>query len=362
MANIERKPFGVLKDGRKGDLFILTNANGMKAAFTNYGASVVGITAPDRAGHWKDVVLGYESIEEYEKNDRCAGAGCGRVAARLGGGDFYLNGKKYHTSKNEDGVNTLHGGFCGFDRKLWNADIIHGQLVFTYISPDGEEGFPGCLAVKIFCQLTDSNEILFTYLARSSEDTIVNLTNHIYFNLKGHGEGTVENHSLWVDSDYYAPCCGNPMPDGQILQVKGTPVDFRVPSRIGDCLNSGFGQISALKGLNHDFFINKNERGNFSRAAALYEEESGRVMEVFTTKPAIHLFTANNLTERRGKGGKSYRVHSGFCLEPGYAANSMQFLHFPSPVLRKGEEYCHKTAFRFGAISSGFEEWLFGRH
>lgn len=347
MIQINREPFGWLTDGREAERFVFTNKSGMKAAFTNYGAAVTEIWMPDREGRLEDVVLGYDSAGEYERNDRCAGATCGRVAARLEGGSFWLNGREYHTSRNEDGKHTLHGGFCGFDRKLWEAEVFEEKVRFTYISPDGEEGFPGTLKAEMTVWLTEDGEVHLEYSGISDRDTVMNLTNHVYFQLQGHGKGTVEGHQVCLNADYYAPCDGTPMPDGQILSVEGTPMDFRKPVLLAERIRSEAYQIAVLSGLNHDFFINRRERESLEPCASVWEPETGRRLEVLTTKPVLHFFTANNMTRRRGKDGRIYDQYGGFCVEPGFPANAMRFLHFPSPVLRAGEQYRHCTVFRF---------------
>lgn len=346
MTEIKQESFGYLSDGREAMLFTLTNSQGVSVAFTNYGAAMVRWMMPDRKGALGDIVLGYDSVREYESHDRCAGATCGRVAARLADGEFYLDGIHYETAKNENKKHTLHGGFCGFDRKLWEVEEDKEQIRFIYSSADGEEGFPGRLTVQITYSLNEDNEVNIVYDAESDQDTIVNLTNHIYFNLEGHACGSVSQHQVQLFADYYAPCDGTPMPDGQILTVQNTPMDLRQPVKIGKLMESGFHQISVLQGFNHDFILNKRERGSFELGGIIWEKNSGRKMEIYTTKPSIHFFTANNLTRRKGKDHAIYDIHGGFCMEPGFLPNSMKFLHFPSPILRKGERYQHRTRFK----------------
>lgn len=348
MERIRKESFGHLSDGREAHLFTITNARGAGASFTNYGAAVVSVLVPDRSGRLEDVVLGYDSAPEYEMHDRCAGATCGRYAGRLGGGGFVLNGRRYETAKNEEHRHTLHGGFSGFDRKLWEAEIEEDRVCFRYVSGDGEEGFPGTLSMEVIYGFSDDNELSVCYRGRSDRDTVVNLTNHIYFNLRGHGSGDIKNHQVKLYSDYYAPCNGTPRPDGQILSVENTDMDLREWTAIGSRMNGAFKQIRMLHGFNHDYILRRHERGCLEPGGAVREAESGRIMEVYTTKPVIHFFTANNLSRRTGKKKAVYEVHGGFCLEPGFLSDSMSFLHFPSPVLRAGETYCHKTSFRFG--------------
>lgn len=350
MTEVKRTSFGYLRDGREAMLFTLTNCKGVSVAFTNYGVTMVQLIVPDKKDLPGDIVLGYDSVGEYEFHDRLAGATCGRVAARLAGGEFYLRGMRYQTARNEGNTHTLHGGFCGFDKKLWEFEEDREQIRFIYTSEDGEEGFPGRLTVQITCSLSEENEVCIFYQAESDRDTIVNLTNHIYFNLEGHGCGPVNRHQIRLFADYYVPCDGTPMPDGQILSVRDTPMDLRYPVEIGSGLESGFYQISALRGYNHDFILDKKERGSFEPGGVVWEYNSGRRMEIFTTEPAVHFFTANNLTRRKGKKGAVYNAYGGFCIEPGFLANSMKFLHFPSPILRKGEIYQHKTSFKFSII------------
>lgn len=348
MTQIHQKFFGKLKDGREAFLYTITNANGTSAAFTNYGATTVSVTVPDRQGNFEDVVLGYGSVEEYEMHDRCAGATCGRFAGRIEGGGFTLDGIRYELSKNERQENTLHGGFEGFDRKLWDSRIEGDQVVFSYLSPDGEEGFPGTLHMQVICSLTDENEVVLRYHGISDKDTAVNLTNHIYFNLAGHGSGDIGRHQVKLLADFYLPS-NAPIsrPDGQILSVAGTPMDVREWTYIDDLWNGGYPEIDNLGGMNHPYIVNRQTRDGLAAGGAVWDEVSGRMVEISTTKPIVHFFTANNMTRRTGKDGAVYDVHGSFCLEPVYYGNSMKFRHFPSPFLKAGEAYCHETRYRF---------------
>lgn len=339
MGSVQRRPFGRLRDGREAELFTITHSNGIRASFTNYGAAVVSVVVPDRQGKLGDVVLGYACASEYERQDRCVGATCGRYAGRIAGGSFWLNGSQYQVSQNENRKNCLHGGFEGFDRKLWTAEIVEDQVKFSYISVHGEEGFPGTLRTELVCGFTEGQELVLAYSGVSDRDTVVNLTNHIYWNLRGHGSGDVGGHRVKLDADYYVPCDGTPMPGGEIRTVEGTMMDLRSGRRLNDCWNTEAAQLACLGGLNHGYLLNRQEHRGLICGGCVWEEESGRKMTLYTTEPAVHMFTANNLTQRMGKEKAVYEVHGGFCMEPGFLSNSMRFLHFPSPVLKAGEQY-----------------------
>lgn len=346
MGMVQRRSFGRLRDGREAELFTIAHPNGIRASFTNYGAAVVSVVVPDRQGKLQDVVLGYDCVEEYERQDRCAGATCGRYAGRIADGRFWLNGSLCQAAQNENRQHCLHGGFEGFDRKLWKAEVVGEQVKFSYVSVHGEEGFPGRLQVELVCGFGEDQELGLTYFGVSDRDTVVNLTNHIYWNLKGHGSGDVGGHRIRLDADYYVPCDGTPMPNGEIRMVEGTAMDLRSGRCLEDCWTGKAAQLACLGGLNHDYLLNRPERRLLFECGSVWEEESGRKMTLSTTEPAVHMFTANNLTRRQGKENAVYEVHGGFCMEPGFLSNSMRLLHFPSPVLKAGESYRQETRFR----------------
>lgn len=350
MIKVQRQPFGTLGDGREAELFTITNSSGASASFTNFGAAVVGVLVPDRHGRLSDVVLGYDSVEAYEQYDRCAGATCGRFAGRIGGGAFWLGDEHYEVSRNENQIHCLHGGFEGFDRKLWDAEVAGETVKFTYFSRHGEDGFPGNLQMEIVCSFNEENEVKLCYHGVSDKDTVVNLTNHVYFNLAGHGAGNVGDHQVKIPADFYVPCDGTPMPNGEIRKVEDTPMDLRNGVYLRDYWETEFKQIACLGGFNHDFVLNRQARKTSVLAGTIWEEQSGRRLDVYTTKPAVHFFTANNLTRRTGKENAVYQVHGGFCMEPQFFSNSMQYLHFPSPELKAGEAYLHETRFCFSVL------------
>ena len=345
--SITRKPFGSLPDGRRAHLFTITHESGASASFCDYGARLVALTVPDRKGVLGDVVWGYEDVSDYCRWEGNAGAVCGRVAARLEGGAFTLNGKRWQLSRNE-GENTLHGGFCGFDTKLWSGSPVgEDALLFSYVSQDGEEGFPGTLAVSLICRFSRDKRLILDYRAVTDKDTLCSLTNHSYFNLAGHGAGSALAQLVKIEADYYCTNGAIPMADGAIAPVEGTPMDFRTFSPVGRAIHSDFAQLRQDGGFNHTYVLRKRERGALELAASMYDSGSGRKMEVYTTMPGLHFFTANKTTPRTGKGGAVYDRQFGLCFETQFFPNSAKCTWFPSPVLRKENAYRQVTEFRF---------------
>ena len=347
MSSITRQPFGFLPDGRKARLFIITHKSGASASFCDYGARLVGLTVPDRAGELADVVWGYEDVSGYCRWEGNAGAVCGRVAARLEGGAFTLNGETWQLSRNE-GQNTLHGGHHGFDTKLWSGSPAgEDSILFSYVSQNGEEGFPGTLVVNVICRFSEDNRLILDYRAVTDKDTLCSLTNHSYFNLAGHGAGSVLDQLVKIEADYYCTNGAIPMADGGIAAVEGTPMDFRTFSPVGRALRSDFVQLRQVGGFNHTYVLRKRERGALELAASMYDPGSGRKMEVYTTMPGLHFFSANKTTPRTGKCGATYDRQFGLCFETQFFSNSAKCTWFPSPVLRKENSYRQVTEFRF---------------
>ena len=344
-ASVVRSPFGRLPSGQAVSLFSLTNAKGCVAKVTNYGTILTELHMPDRKGRLGDVVLGFDSLAPYLKRHPYFGCTTGRVANRIAGGKFRLDGKTYSLAVN-NGPNALHGGLKGFDKALWKATPLQGATVrFDYTSADGEEGYPGRLAVTVVMKLTDANEFLIDYTATTSKPTPLNLTNHSYFNLAGRGD--VKRHKLMVAADFYTPKDADNVPSGEIRPVKGTPLDFTRPVAVG-------ARFSALggnpQGYDHNFVLrgDPTNSGLPAFCARVVEPRSGRVMEVFTTEPGVQLYTANYLDGSLvGKGGTVYGRHSGLCLEAQHFPNSINTPHFPNTVLRPGETYHQLTIYRF---------------
>ncbi|HHF52123.1 MAG TPA: galactose mutarotase [Candidatus Aminicenantes bacterium] len=341
---IEKKDFGSLPDGQKIDLYILKNPEGMKAALTNYGAILVSLEVPDKNGEFADITLGYDDLKGYLEETPYFGATVGRYANRIKGAAFTLNGKEYYLAKNNNN-NHLHGGIKGFDKRVWNAETFEKDdsagITFRYLSPDGEEGYPGNLSCAVTYTLTQNNELRIDYEAETDQATPVNLTHHSYFNLKGQGNGDILGHELFINADKYTPVDGELIPTGEILPVKGTPMDFTSPTAIGRRI----GQVPG--GYDHNFVLNGGQV-TLRLAARVFEPESGRVIEIYTTEPGIQFYSGNFLDGTiKGKSGKIYEQHYGFCLEPQHFPDSPNHPEFPSTILKPGDKYSTTTVFRF---------------
>jgi len=349
--SITVKPFGKLADGQKADLFTLTNKNGASTTISNYGGIVTSLTMPDRNGKLADVVLGFDSLSKYVMESPYFGCLVGRYGNRIAKGKFTLDGRNYTLATNNIG-NALHGGLKGFDKVVWEATpkiTTQGpSLKLAYVSKDGEEGYPGTLRVTATYTLTNKNELKLVYRATTDRDTIVNLTHHSYFNLAGQGNGTILDHLLTLDSSRYTPVDKTLIPTGKIASVKGTPFDFRKPTSIGSRIDAKDEQLKFAGGYDHNFVGDKPFPGSLTRIAKVEEPKSGRVMEVFTTEPAVQFYAGNFLDGTlRGKGGKVYARRGGFCLEPQHYPDSPNHKNFPSVVLKPGEIYKNTIIYRF---------------
>jgi aldose 1-epimerase len=344
---IMKEDFEVLHEGKQVGLFTLKNTNGMIVQITNYGGKIVSIIAPDKEGNFADVCLGYESAEEYINGIASLGATMGRVTNRIANGQFVLNDTTYQLAKN-NGEHTIHGGAKGFRFKVWDANQIDDQTVeLSYFSANGEEGFPGNLHVSVRFTVTDENELKLEYTATTDKTTVINFTNHAFFNLAGEGNGDILDHELIVNAKQYTPVDATAIPTGEIASVTGTPLDFTEMTRIGDRIDDDFDQLKHVGGYDHNYVIDKSP-GEMALAALLYEPKSGRVMEVKTTEPGVQVYTANSLTDNdKGKGGKTYGSKSAVCLETQHFPDSPNHPNFPSTVLNPGEEYSSATIYRF---------------
>ncbi len=344
-----RENFQVMHDGKKVDLFTLKNSKGMTVQITNYGGKIVSILVPDRNGELGDVCLGYESAEGYFNGSASIGATMGRFANRIANAQFTLNDSTYHLAKN-NGEHTIHGGAKGFRFKVWDAKQIDDQnLELTYFSKDGEEGFPGNLTLKAFFTVTDENELQLKYHASTDKPTVLNVTNHAFFNLAGEGNGDVLNQELMVNSDAFTPVDATAIPTGEIKNVEGTPFDFRKMTRIGERINVDEKQLKFVGGYDHNYVL-KNKIGELVLAAKLYDPSTGRVMEVKTTEPGLQVYTANSLTGQGpdiGKAGKPYGSRSSICLETQHFPDSPNHPNFPTTVLNPGEDYVSMTIYSF---------------
>jgi len=342
---MSKKFFGKTPDGTEVYAFTICNSRGMKAEIINYGGIVVSLYVPDKDGKVEDVVLGCDSLEDYN-NSPYFGAIIGRHGNRIENAVFELNGKEYRLAKN-DGNNHLHGGIKGFDKVVWDVvEHTDNTIKLHYLSPDGEEGYPGNLDITVTYTITDDNGLYIDYKARSDADTVLNLTNHSYFNLSGHNSGNILNHQLKINADKFTVNNEECIPTGEIIDVAGTPMDFREFKPVGKDIQADDIHIKCGKGYDHNFVLNVGGKEP-EFAAEVYDPASGRRMKVYTTKPGVQLYTGNYLSDVKGKGGTIYGKWSGLCLETQFFPNAMKHKHFPSPVLKAGELYHHITIYRF---------------
>ena len=347
--DIQKESFGKLPDGTEIDIYTLTNKNGLKARIMTYGATVVSLEVPDRNGRIGDIVLGYDSLDGYLKASPYFGSIVGRYGNRIAKGKFTLDSVTYELAKN-NGENHLHGGIKGFDKVVWTAEPVRGEgsvgVKLSYLSKDGEEGYPGNLSVTVIYTLTDENELKISYAATTDKATPVNLTHHSYFNLAGQGEGNILGNELMLNAEAYTPVDEGLIPTGEILPVKGSPMDFTSPKAIG-------AQIADVKGgYDHNFVLRGSGGGGrkLELAAQVYEPTTGRVMEIYTTEPGIQFYSGNFLDGTiTGKGGKIYQKHYGFCLETQHFPDSPNHPNFPPTILRPGEKYTSLTVHKFSA-------------
>lgn len=324
--------------GEEVCLFTLTNQHGVEVSIMNYGGAITSLKVPDRNGRFGDIVLGYDTLEEYVRNPRYLGALIGRHANRIALGKFSLNGVDYQLEQN-NGANHLHGGFNGFDKRVWKATEDNG-LRLTYFSKDGEAGYPGNVTTTVIYSLSDDNALGIDYQATTDQDTIVNLTNHAYFNLKG--EGTILDHELTLDADNFTPVSEDLIPTGEIKSVHGSAMDFRQSKQIGS-------EISLIGGYDHNFVLNAYD-GSLRSVGRLYEETTGRAVEILTTQPGMQFYSGNFLDGSLvGKKGVAYQKYAGLCLEPQHFPDAPNQPKFPSTILRAGERYHQITVFRFSA-------------
>jgi aldose 1-epimerase len=348
-SKMQKQSFGKTEDGQPVDLYLLTNKNGMEAAITNYGGTVVSLKVADRNGKFEDVVLGYDNLDGYATGKAYIGATVGRYANRIAHATFTLDGTTYTLAKN-DGDNHLHGGF---NKRVWTAkDVssIAGQaLELTYLSKDGEEGFPGNLPVKVVYTLTDQNELKIDYSATTDKDTVLNLTNHAYFNLAGQGNGDILQQQVMIKADRFTPIDATSIPTGELRSVKGTPFDFTNSTAIGARIDQDDQQLKLGRGYDHNFVLNGDTMRALFLAAQAYDPHSGRVLEVFTTEPGIQLYTGNFLDGIHGKDGKVYNRRYAFCLETQHFADSPNRPNFPSTELKPGQHFQSTTVYKFSA-------------
>ena len=349
-TNIKKQSFGKTADGTPVDLHILTNRTGAETAITNYGGIVVWLKVPDRKGNLGDVVLGYDSLDGYRNDKAYLGALIGRYGNRIAHGKFILDGITYTLPQN-NGENTLHGGIKGFNKQVWQAEEIPGPngpaLRLHYVSQDGEEGFPGNLSVQVIYTWTDQNELKIEYGATTDKDTVLNLTQHSYFNLAGAGSGDVLQHQVTLHSDQFTVIDSTLIPTGEIRSVQGTPFDFRTPVAIGARIDDNDQQLKYGIGYDHNWVLESGRSDAPFLAAQAYDPHSGRTLKVWTTEPGIQFYSGNFLDGIRGKAGKIYNRRDAFCLETQHYPDSPNHPNFPSTVLKPGEHYHSITVYKF---------------
>ena len=349
-TSLKKASFGKTKEGQPVDIYTLTNANGMEVAITTYGGAVVSLKTPDRNGKFADVVLGFDNLDGYLAPEPYFGALVGRYGNRIAKGRFTLDGHEYHLAQNNDG-NSLHGGLQGLDKRVWTARDASTKeipaLELTYLSKDGEEGYPGNLQIKVTYSLTPKNELKIDYTATTDKATVLNLTNHSYFNLAGQGAGDILSHAVMIPAERFTPVDSTLIPTGELKSVTGTPFDFRKPAPIGARINQDDEQLKFGKGYDHNFVLIPKNAG-LSLAARVTEPSSGRVMEVRTSQPGLQFYTGNFLDGTiHGKGGKVYGLRSAFCMETQHFPDSPNHPKFPSTVLKPGRQYQSTTVYRF---------------
>jgi len=346
----EKSLFGNLPDGREVYQYTLTNKSGATVKVINFGAVVTSLTVPDRNGKFEDVVSGYDSLHGYITGQSYFGAIVGRYGNRIGKGQFTLEGKKYQLAMN-NGENHLHGGNFGFDKALWDAktvqDSVGPSLQLTYVSPDGEEGYPGTVTLSVTYTLTDKNELRIVYEGTTDKATILNPTHHSYFNLSGSFNNTILDHLLTIEADTVTPVDKGLITTGRYLDVTNTPMDFRTPTSIGARINDQFEQLIFGKGYDHNWVIKNYTKGKVRKAAEVYEEKSGRLMTVYTDQPGIQFYSGNFLNGSAMGKGVSYQVRTGLCLEAQCYPDSPNKPEFPSVSLRPGEVYHQTTIYQF---------------
>ncbi len=354
-GTVTEEAWGALPNGEVVSLFTLTNANGMRAEITNYGGIVVSLTAPDRNGKFEDVVLGYHTLDEYVKRNPLFGAIVGLYANRIETGLIELDGEKVQLFVREQPSRTpvhMHGGSVGLDQVVWTADYgvkrNQAYLELNYVHRDGQDGYPGDVDVTVTYVLANDNSLVIDYKATTEKTTVINLTNHSYFNLIGELGGNVLNHKLELYSEQLTEVKPGLIPNGNFVPVEGTPFDFNEPRRIGARIDDENAQLRLGRGYDHNYVLN-NSPGNVGLFAVVYEPTSGRVMEAYTDQPGVQFYSANGMRNIVGKYGVAYQSRSGFCLETQHYPNSPNIPHFPSTVLRPDDTYLTTTIFKFAA-------------
>ncbi|CDA14748.1 aldose 1-epimerase [Firmicutes bacterium CAG:212] len=345
MKAVRVETFGSTSKKEEAVLYTLTNENGMSASITNYGAALVKLNVPDKEGKLRDVVLGYDDVTGYEKGGGSFGAPVGRNANRIGGAVITIQDKTYELEKNDNG-NNLHSGTNYYNKRIWNVgEKTDSKIEFVLHSPDGDQGYPGTLDMHITYELTEDNELRLIYDAVPDQDTIINMTNHSYFNLDGHDSGNVLKELVTLDADYFTRADAQSIPTGELVDVTGTPMDFRMPRALGEAIDADYEAVRLGKGYDHNWVLKNN--GKFDKVAQAVSEKSGIVMEVWTDLPGMQMYTANFLDNEHGKNGAVYGIRDAVCFETQYFPDAVHHENFASPICKKGMPYHTVTSYKF---------------
>ncbi|RGH40915.1 galactose mutarotase [Firmicutes bacterium AM41-5BH] len=345
MKAVRVETFGSTSKKEEAVLYTLTNENGMSASITNYGAALVKLNVPDKEGNLRDVVLGYDDVTGYEKGGGSFGAPVGRNANRIGGAVITIQDKAYELEKNDNG-NNLHSGTNYYNKRIWNVGgKTDSKIEFVLHSPDGDQGYPGTLDMHVTYELTEDNELRITYDAVPDQDTIINMTNHSYFNLDGHDSGNVLKELVTLDADYFTRADAQSIPTGELVDVTGTPMDFRIPRALGEAIDADYEAVRLGKGYDHNWVLKNN--GKFDKVAQAVSEKSGIVMEVWTDLPGMQMYTANFLDNEQGKNGAVYGIRDAVCFETQYFPDAVHHENFASPICKKGIPYHTVTSYKF---------------
>jgi len=346
--NIEQRLFGQTHDGADVSAYTLVSDSGIQVTILNYGGTIISLLAPDRNGQMGDIVLGFDNLDDYLSRSPFFGCIAGRFANRIANATFDLDGVPYKLAQN-DGKNHLHGGVVGFDKVVWAAETVatgsSASLILTHLSPDGDEGYPGNLSARVVYTLNPEGDLRIDYNATTDQKTVLNLTNHSYFNLAGGGD--ILDHQIMLNADSFTPIDGTLIPIGLLRDVTGTPMDFCEPNRIGERIEQDDDQLRFGGGYDHNWVV-RGEAGQLRPAARVTEPTSGRFLEVETTQPGIQFYAGNMMPDLIGKGGRSYSRRTGLCLETQHFPDSPNQPNFPSVVLEPGQEYGETTVFKFG--------------
>ena len=343
---VTKESFGVTKCGKNINKYYISNSRGMKAGVINYGAILVDLFVPDKNGKISDVVLGYDTLEPYFENGSCFGATIGPNANRIGGASFELDGQRYQLAVN-DGANNLHSdGNLGYHKKVWEAKEGENSVTFSLFDADGSMGFPGNKKVEVTYTVTEENELKIHYKAESDRNTIINMTNHTYFNLAGHDAGKIYDHKLQLLASSYTPVVAGAIPTGEIAPVKDTPFDFLVGKKVGEEIGADNEQLKLVLGYDHNWVIDGAD-GTLREFATVSEETSGRVMKCYTDLPGVQFYAGNCIGETTGKGGAVYGPRSGMCLETQFYPDTANKPQFPSAVFGPGRKYDTTTVYQF---------------